>query len=102
MISPATGRRWAGPNLAARLAARQLSEEQLAAALTKTHEWFEVNSGWAPPDPETLEDWADEGACRAPDDCWTPLHGRCRHGLVSWQIVLDQLEELDAATLQRP
>lgn len=95
-----TGRLWAAPSLAERLSARQLTVEQLAAALARTHDWFEANSGWAPPDPETLEDWAVEGACRAPDDCWTPLHGVCRHGLVSWQIVLDELTELDAATLR--
>jgi hypothetical protein len=97
--APATGRRWAAPHLAARLTARPITAEQLAAALARTHAWFEVNSGWAPPDPETLEDWAAEGACRAPDDCWTPLHGLCRHGLTSWRLVLDELDELDAATL---
>lgn len=102
MTRSAPDRRSAGPHLVAAPPARPLSGEQLDAALSKTHEWFEVNSGWAPPDPETLADWADEGACRAPDDCWTPWRGQCRHGLVSWQVVLDQLEELDAATLQRP
>lgn len=65
-------------------------------ALVATHEWFEVNSGWAPPDPETLADWADEGACRAPDECWVELRGVCPHGLVSWQVVLDELAALDA------
>lgn len=95
-----TGRLWAAPRLAERLSAHEPSVEQLAAALARTHEWFEVNSGWAPPDPETMADWAVEGACRAPDECWTPLHGLCRHGLVSWKVVLDELEELDAATLR--
>lgn len=66
-------------------------------ALRRTHDWFEVNSGWAPPDPETLGDWAGEGACRAPDECWVELHGVCPHGLVSWQVVLDELADLDAA-----
>jgi hypothetical protein len=70
-----------------------------AAALAVTHAWFETNSGWAPPDPETLADWAAEGACRAPDECWTALRGVCVHGLVSWQVVLDELATLDA---QRP
>lgn len=65
-------------------------------ALLLTHEWFEVNSGWAPPDPETLADWAAEGSCRAPDECWVTLRGTCGHGLVSWQVVLDELHELDA------
>lgn len=99
--APATGRRWAAPHLAERLAARPITAEQLAAALARTHEWFEANSGWAPPDPETLEDWSVEGACRSPDDCWTPLHGICRHGLVSWRVVLDELEELDAASIPK-
>jgi hypothetical protein len=67
-----------------------------AAALAATHAWFEVNSGWAPPDPETLADWAAEGACRAPDECWVARHGTCRHGLASWQVVLDALAVLDA------
>jgi hypothetical protein len=69
----------------------------LEVALRHTHEWFEVNSGWAPPDPETLADWALEGACRAPDECWVPQRGVCAHGLVSWQVVLDELADLDAA-----
>ncbi len=69
----------------------------LAEGLVATHAWFETNSGWAPPDPETLTDWAAEGGCRAPDECWTELRGVCEHGLVSWQVVLDELTELDAA-----
>lgn len=72
-----------------------------AEALARTHEWFEVNSGWAPPDPETLADWAREGACRAPDECWVDLDGSCPHGLASWRVVLDDLAAHDAATLQR-
>ena len=34
----------------------------------------------------------------APDDCWVDLRGQCRHGLVSWQVVLDELAALDAAS----
>ncbi|WP_426573274.1 hypothetical protein [Aquihabitans sp. McL0605] len=97
-----TERLWVAPKLAERLAARPVTPEQLAQALAATHAWFEVNSGWAPPDPETMADWADEGSCRAPDECWTPLHGVCRHGLASWQVVLDELADLDAATLHEP
>jgi hypothetical protein len=67
--------------------------------LARTHDWFEAHSGWAPPDPETLADWAREGACRAPDECWVALRGTCEHGLVSWQVVLDELADHDAATL---
>ena len=66
-------------------------------ALAATHVWFETNSGWAPPDPETLADWAAEGSCRAPDDCWVDRLGVCIHGLASWQVVLDELAALDAA-----
>ena len=46
-----------------------------------------------------MADWAAEGACRAPDECWVELRGTCPHGLVSWQVVLDDLVDLDAATL---
>lgn len=63
----------------------------IAEALERTHEWFEVNSGWAPPDEETLVDWGLEGIGRAPDDCLVTERGVCRHGLVSWQVVLDDL-----------
>ena len=65
------------------------------AALAATHAWFEVHSGWAPPDPETMLDWAAEGACRAPDECWVEVRGICGHGLASWALVLEQLDELD-------
>lgn len=65
------------------------------AALAATHKWFEANSGWAPPDPETLSDWATEDGCRAPDGCWVTRLGTCSHGLASWQVVLDDLARLD-------
>jgi hypothetical protein len=26
-------------------------------AVHNAHEWFEVNSGWAPPDSDTLAEW---------------------------------------------
>lgn len=68
-----------------------------AVALAATHTWFERHSGWAPPDPATLSDWAAEDACRAPDDCWVPRRGICSHGLVSWQVVLDALAVEDGA-----
>ena len=66
-----------------------------ASALARTHEWFEVNSGWAPPDPETLADWRAEGGGRAPDECWVDTYGMCPHGLASWQVILDDLEQTD-------
>ncbi len=62
-----------------------------AAALVVTHEWFEHNSGWAPPDDSTMADWLAEDICRAPDDCLVTPGGWCEHGLASWKIVLDAL-----------
>jgi hypothetical protein len=72
-----------------------LTAGEVAEALAVTHAWFEVNSGWAPPDPETMADWAAEGACRAPDECWVPLEGVCPHGLASWHLVLADLARGD-------
>lgn len=59
-----------------------------ATAIDATFAWFEVNSGWAPPDPDTLADWLAEGMCRAPDECAVAPHGWCEHGLASWILVL--------------
>lgn len=64
----------------------------VAAAIARTHEWFEQHSGWAPPDVDTLTEWAADGVCRAPDDCLVTPDGVCGHGLASWQLVLDALE----------
>lgn len=61
-------------------------------ALRETHEWFEANSGWAPPDIGTLDDWADDGVSRAPDECLTATLGVCPHGLASWHAVLRTLD----------
>jgi hypothetical protein len=58
------------------------------AAIRRTLEWFEVNSGWAPPDEDTLADWAADGMCRAPDECVTEPDGWCEHGLASWNLLL--------------
>lgn len=63
----------------------------VGAALVRTHEWFEGNSGWAPPDVDTLAEWAADGVCRCPDDCLVAPDGICEHGLASWQLVLDAL-----------
>jgi hypothetical protein len=60
-------------------------------AVANTHQWFEANSGWAPPDVSTLEDWLAEGICRAPDECLVRPDGWCEHGLASWKLVLDAL-----------
>lgn len=61
-------------------------------AVKATHEWFERNSGWAPPDIGTLDDWAGDGVSRAPDECLTATFGTCPHGLASWHAVLRALD----------
>jgi len=63
----------------------------VAEALARTHLWFEHNSGWAPPDEETLAEWLDDGVCRAPDGCLVTPQAWCAHGLASWWLVLDAL-----------
>ena len=60
-------------------------------ALKRTHQWFEVNSGWAPPDVDTLDEWAADGVSKAPDDCVTTVDGTCVHGLASWHRVVADL-----------
>jgi hypothetical protein len=62
------------------------------AALDATFDWFEVNSGWAPPDPDELAEWLADGVCRAPDDCEVRPAGVCAHGLVAWDAVLAAAE----------
>ena len=71
---------------------------RIAVALRATHAWFEVNSGWAPPDEATLADWAADDVCRCPDDCLVRPEGVCRHGLASWKVVLDALALEDAVS----
>ena len=66
-----------------------------AEAIRRTHEWFEANSGWAPPDPDTLSDWLSEGVCRCPDECLVAPADRCPHGLASWWMVLRTLDRPD-------
>jgi hypothetical protein len=63
----------------------------VAEAVARALEWFESNSGWAPPDPETLAELAADGVCRAPDDCLTTPGGWCEHGLASWALILAEL-----------
>jgi hypothetical protein len=62
-----------------------------AEAVRNAHEWFEVNSGWAPPDDITLAEWLADGMCRSPDDCFVTPDGWCRHGLASWWLILEDL-----------
>jgi hypothetical protein len=65
-----------------------------AEAVRNAHEWFEVNSGWAPPDDGTLEEWLADGVCRAPDECMVTPGGWCDHGLASWWLILEALDPL--------
>ncbi len=59
-----------------------------AAAVRNAHAWFEVNSGWAPPDPDTMAEWLADGLSLCPDGCVTEPEACCRHGLASWHLVL--------------
>jgi len=61
-------------------------------AIDHTHVWFATNSGWAPPDTETLAEWAADGFSRAPDDCVVAVDGWCAHDLASWPLVLDSVD----------
>jgi hypothetical protein len=61
-------------------------------AIRNAHEWFEVNSGWAPPDDDTLDEWAAEGLSRCPDDCIVGTRAWCEHGLASWWLIMDALK----------
>ncbi len=63
-----------------------------ADAIVNAHEWFEHNSGWAPPDEGTIAEWAHDDVGRAPDDCLVSPRGWCQHGLASWQLILDALD----------
>ena len=51
-------------------------------AIRNAHAWFEVNSGWAPPDEDNLAEWVADGLCRCPDECivapdaWCDLDAR--------------------------
>lgn len=67
-----------------------------AVAVQRTHDWFEVNSGWAPPDEDTIAEWVADGVCRAPDDCLVEPEGICPHGLASWVLVLRALDDPSA------
>ena len=64
-----------------------------ADALARTHGWFERNSGWAPPDPDTLAEWLADGVCRCPDECLVAPDTWCTHGLASWHLVLESIEQ---------
>jgi hypothetical protein len=61
-------------------------------ALAATHDWFASNSGWAPPDLDTLADWLADGVCRAPDHCLVAPRSSCPHGLATWDLILESLD----------
>ena len=63
-------------------------------AVRRAHAGFEVNSGWAPPDEDTLAEWVADGVCRCPDECLVAPDAWCQHGLASWQLILSD-EALD-------
>ena len=65
-------------------------------AVRNAHEWFEHNSGWAPPDEDTLAEWVADGVCRCPDECLVAPDGWCEHGLASWALILAALAREDA------
>jgi hypothetical protein len=64
-------------------------------AIRNAHDWFHVNSGWAPPDDGTLAEWLADGVSRAPDDCLVTPDGWCAHGLASWSLILSDQESSD-------
>jgi hypothetical protein len=57
--------------------------------------WFELNSGWAPPDHDTLLEWVADGVCRCPDDCIVAPDAWCEHGLASWWLISQALDAID-------
>ena len=70
--------------------------------MQRTFDWFEVNSGWAPPEPDTVAEWTADGVCRCPDECLVAPDGWCEHGLASWALVLAALADEDAQRAFRP
>lgn len=64
--------------------------------MRNAHDWFEHNSGWAPPDDDTLAEWLADSVCRCPDECLVTPDGWCEHGLASWAMILDALAREDA------
>ncbi|HEX9530584.1 MAG TPA: hypothetical protein VF954_05565 [Acidimicrobiales bacterium] len=65
--------------------------QDAAEAVVNAHAWLEANSGWSPPDGDTLAEWEADGVCRCPDECLVTPRGWCAHGLASWRLVLDAL-----------
>jgi hypothetical protein len=64
-------------------------------AVRNAHAWFEVNSGWAPPDEDVIAEWVADGVCRCPDDCVVAPAAWCEHGLASWWLIMRALNDPD-------
>ena len=64
----------------------------VAAAIANAHAWFEVHSGWAPPDIDTLAEWVEDGVSRCPDECLVAPDAWCEHCLASWWLILRALD----------
>ena len=79
-----------------------MTPRSLRAAVAATHEWFDRNSGWAPPDRDSLAEWLRDGTCRSPDECEVRPAGICPHGLVSWWLVLIALDRPDRPQPMEP
>jgi hypothetical protein len=73
-----------------------------AAAIRATHQWFERNVGWSPPDPGTLSRSMSDGGCPCPDGCLVAPAESCPHGLASWWLVLRTLDRPDATAPMPP
>ncbi len=63
-----------------------------ADAVANAHAWFEVNSGWAPPDEDELAELIADGVCRCPDECLVGPEGWCSHGLASRLLILRAMD----------
>jgi len=73
-------------------------------AVRNAHEWFEHNSGWAPPDAETLAELAADGVCRAPDECLVTVNFRFapdRDEAAAEQHVREVFDGFDVAVTDR-
>ena len=75
--------------------------ETAAEAVRNTIEWFDLNDGWAPPDADSLREWVADGVCRCPDDCIVAPDAWCEHGLASWWLISNALDELDEENRRR-
>lgn len=65
-------------------------------AIRNAYDWFERNSGWAPPDEDSLAEWVADDVCRCPDECLVEPAQWCEHGLASWWLILRDLERQEA------